>query len=285
MNVMVRKLSLRVLDAAAASFDAELQQLIAFEVAQDADVDSTVASIIADVRARGNAALIDYTRRFDRLDVARADALEISHAELLAAFDRIAPADRDALTAAATRIRAFHERQRTEGFSFRESNGTELGQRVTPLDRVGLYVPGGKAAYPSSVLMNAIPAQVAGGREIVVAVPTPGGVRNPLVLAAAHLAQVARVFTIGGAQAIAALAYGTATIPAVDKICGPGNAYVAAAKRRVFGTVGIDMIAGGSEILVIADATANPDWVVLDLFSQAEHDELAQAILLTPGQR
>src|SRR2546429_1049360 len=229
MNVMVRKLSLRVLDAAAASFDAELQQLIAFEVAQDADVDSTVASIIADVRARGNAALIDYTRRFDRLDVARADALEISHAELLAAFDRIAPADRDALTAAATRIRAFHERQRTEGFSFRESNGTELGQRVTPLDRVGLYVPGGKAAYPSSVLMNAIPAQVAGGREIVVAVPTPGGVRNPLVLAAAHLAQVARVFTVGCVQAIAALAYGTATIPAVVLIFGAGDADVAAA--------------------------------------------------------
>src|SRR5205807_7710129 len=266
-------------------FDAELERLIAFEVAQDADVDSAVASIIDDVRARGDAALIDYTRRFDGLDVARAEELEIPHADLREAFDRIGPADRDALAAAAMRIRAFHERQKTGGFTFRESNGTELGQRVTPLDRVGLYVPGGKAAYPSSVLMNAIPAQVAGVREIVVAVPTPGGTRNPLVLAAAYLAQVTRVFTIGGAQAIAALAYGTATIPAVDKICGPGNAYVAAAKRRVFGTVGIDMIAGASEILIIADETANPDWVALDLFSQAEHDELAQAILLTPDRR
>jgi histidinol dehydrogenase len=285
MNTVIQALPLRILDSAARDFDDQLERLIAFEVAQDAEIDSAVASIIDDVRARGDAALIDYTRRFDGLDVARADALEITGAELSAAFDRIAPADRDALAAAATRIRIFHERQKTDGFTFREPNGTELGQRVTPLDRVGLYVPGGKAAYPSSVLMNAIPAQVAGVREIIVAVPTPGGVRNPLVLAAAHLAQVTRVFTIGGAQAIAALAYGTATIPAVDKICGPGNAYVAAAKRRVFGTVGIDMIAGASEIVVIADATANPDWVVLDLFSQAEHDEMAQAILLTPDQR
>jgi histidinol dehydrogenase len=276
---------LRILDSAARDFEAQLEQLIAFEVAQDADVDKIVASIIDDVRARGDAALIDYTRRFDGLDVVQAAALEIPHAHLHEAFDRIADVDRDALAAAAMRIRAFHERQKTDGFTFREPNGTELGQRVTPLDRVGLYVPGGKAAYPSSVLMNAIPAQVAGVREIIVAVPTPGGARNPLVLAAAHLAQVTHVFTIGGAQAIAALAYGTATIPAVDKICGPGNAYVAAAKRRVFGMVGIDMIAGVSEILVIADSTANPDWVALDLFSQAEHDELAQAILLTPDQR
>jgi histidinol dehydrogenase len=285
MNTVTLALPLRILDSAARDFEAQLEQLIAFEVAQDADVDKTVASIIDDVRARGDAALIDYTRRFDGLDVARAEALEIPRADLHEAFDRIAHADRDALAAAAMRIRVFHERQKTDGFTFREPNGTELGQRVTPLDRVGLYVPGGKAAYPSSVLMNAIPAQVAGVREIIVAVPTPGGARNPLVLAAAHLAQVTRVFAIGGAQAIAALAYGTATIPAVDKICGPGNAYVAAAKRRVFGTVGIDMIAGVSEILVIADATANPDWVALDLFSQAEHDELAQAILLTPDHR
>src|SRR5438876_7924045 len=284
MNVMVRKLSLRVLDAAAASFDAELQQLIAFEVAQDADVDSAVASIIADVRARGNAALIDYTRRFDRLDVARADALEISHAELLAAFDRIAPADRDALTAAATRIRAFHERQRTEGFSFRESNGTELGQRVTPLDRVGLYVPGGKAAYPSSVLMNTNPAKIAGVRELIMCVPTPRGERNPLVLAAAAIAGVDRVFAIGGAQAIAALAYGTQTIPPADKIVGPGNAWAVAAKRRVFGTVGIDMISGPTEILVICDGETAPDWIAMDLFSQAEHHETSQAILVSPDK-
>ncbi len=193
------------------------------------------------------------------------------------------PADqRDALTRAAARIRSYHERQKAGGWSFTEADGTELGQRVTPLDRVGIYVPGGKAAYPSSVLMNAIPAQVAGVREIVMVVPTPDGVRNPLVLAAASLAGVTRVFTIGGAQAIAALAFGTQTVPAVDKICGPGNAYVAAAKRRVFGTVGIDMVAGVSEIVVVADGTANPDWVALDLFSQAEHDEMAQAILLTP---
>ena len=280
----MKPFSIRVLDAAAPGFDAELERLIAFEVAQDDDVEAAVAAIVRDVRARGDAALIDHTRRFDRLDVDDVAALEIPRAELAATFDRIAAAERDALTAAATRIRAFHERQKTDGFSFRESTGTELGQRVTPLDRVGLYVPGGKAAYPSSLLMNAIPAQVAGVREIIVAVPTPDGVRNPLVLAAAHLADVTRVFTMGGAQAIAALAYGTATIPAVDKICGPGNAYVAAAKRRVFGIVGIDMIAGVSEILVIADATGIPDWVALDLFSQAEHDELAQAILLTPDQ-
>ena len=285
MNTKTQSFSVRILDAAAANFDAELDRLTAFEIAQDADIDRTAAAIIADVRARGDAALLDYTRRFDRLDVDRADRLEISRPDLIAAFEQMTPADRGALTTAAARIRVFHERQKAESFSIRESSGTELGQRVTPLDRVGLYVPGGKAAYPSSVLMNAIPAQVAGVREIIIAVPTPDGVRNPLVLAAAHLVQATRVFAIGGAQAIAALAYGTATIPAVDKICGPGNAYVAAAKRRVFGTVGIDMIAGVSEILVIADATANPDWVALDLFSQAEHDEMAQAILLTPDRR
>ena len=285
MNPGTNAFEVRVLDASSANFDTELERLTAFEIAQDADIDRTAAAIIADVRARGDAALLDYTRRFDRFDVDRADRLEIARGDLVAAFEQMAPADRDALTTAAARIRVFHERQKAESFSVRESSGTELGQRVTPLDRVGLYVPGGKAAYPSSVLMNAIPAQVAGVRELVIAVPTPVGVRNPLVLAAAHLVQATRVFAIGGAQAIAALAYGTATIPAVDKICGPGNAYVAAAKRRVFGTVGIDMIAGVSEILVIADATANPDWVALDLFSQAEHDEMAQAILLTPDRR
>ena len=279
-----QSLSLRVLDASASGFDAELDRLIAFEVAQDAEVDATVAAIIADVRGRGDAALIEYTRRFDRLQVDDAAALEIRRDALDRAADSIDAADRDALTLAAARIRAFHEQQKTDDFRVRESDGTELGQRVTPLERAGLYVPGGKAAYPSSVLMNAIPARVAGVREIIVAFPTPDGVRNPLVLAAARIAGVDRVFTIGGAQSIAALAYGTATIPAVDKICGPGNAYVAAAKRRVFGVVGIDMIAGASEIVVIADASADPDWVALDLFSQAEHDEMAQAILLTPDK-
>jgi histidinol dehydrogenase len=275
-------LKLRVLDATLPAFDGELERLIAFEVAQDASVDTAVAAIVADVRARGDAALVDYTRRFDRFDVRDAASLEITQRDMRAAFEALPAKEREALGQAASRIRAFHEKQKSGGFAFREADGTELGQRVTPIDRVGLYVPGGKAAYPSSVLMNAIPAQVAGVTEIVMVVPTPGGVRNSLVLAAAHLAGVARAFAIGGAQAIAALAYGTATIPAVDKICGPGNAYVVAAKRRVFGTVGIDMIAGVSEILVIADASANPDWVALDLFSQAEHDEMAQAILLTP---
>ena len=282
MNAGASGLRLRVLDTGADGFDADLERLIAFEAAQDPAIDATVAEIIADVRIRGDAALVLYTLRFDCFDVREAALLEIGAETMRSAFAALPAPDRNALAAAAARIRTFHERQKSAGFSFREPDGTELGQRVTPLDRVGLYVPGGKAAYPSSVLMNAIPAQVAGVREIVMASPAPGGVRNPLVLAAAHLAGVTRAFSIGGAQAIAALAYGTATVPAVDKICGPGNAYVAAAKRRVFGTVGIDMVAGVSEILIIADATAHPDWVALDLFSQAEHDELAQAILLTP---
>jgi histidinol dehydrogenase len=282
VNAALPALHLRVLDTAAPDFDRVLERLIAFEAAQDPAVDTAVAAIVGDVRARGDAAVIEYTRRFDRLDVPNAAALEISPATLQDAYDALGEPEKSALKIAAARIRAYHERQRSAGFSFREPDGTELGQRVTPLDRVGLYVPGGKAAYPSSVLMNAIPARVAGVREIILVVPTPDGIRNPLVLAAAHLAGVTRMFTVGGAQAIAALAYGTATIPAVDKICGPGNAYVAAAKRLVFGTVGIDMVAGASEILVIADATARPDWIALDLFSQAEHDEMAQAILLTP---
>ena len=209
-------------------------------------------------------------------------ALEITAAEMQAAYASLPTAQSDALGTAAARVRRYHELQKGRDWSFTEADGTEMGQRVTPLDRVGVYVPGGKAAYPSSVLMNVIPAHVAGVREIVMVVPTPEGVRNPLVLAAAHLAGVTRAFTIGGAQAVAALAYGTETIPAVDKICGPGNAYVAAAKRRVFGAVGIDMVAGVSEILIIADATANPDWIALDLFAQAEHDEMAQALLVTP---
>ncbi len=275
-------LTLRRLDTAAPGFDAALGALVAFESAQDAAIDAAVAAIVADVRARGDAAVLEYTQRFDRLAVAEAAALEIPAAAMRAAFDGLPADQRAALVRAAERVRAFHERQKGQGFRVTEADGSELGQRVTPLDRVGIYVPGGKAAYPSSVLMNAIPAQVAGVAEIVMVVPTPDGVRNPLVLAAAHLAGVTRAFTVGGAQAVAALAYGTATIPAVDKICGPGNAYVAAAKRRVFGVVGIDMVAGVSEIVVVADATANPDWVALDLFSQAEHDEMAQAILLTP---
>jgi histidinol dehydrogenase len=275
-------LVMRRLATTDAGFDAALTALVAFEAAQDAQVDAAVAAIIADVRARGDAAVLDCTRRFDRLDAATVAALEISAAQMREAYAGLAPNQRDALAFAAARIRAFHERQKGTAFEFTEADGTRLGQRVTPLDRVGIYVPGGKAAYPSSVLMNAIPAQVAGVREIVMVVPTPDGVRNPLVLAAAHLAGVTRAYTIGGAQAVAALVYGTQSIAAVDKICGPGNAYVAAAKRRVFGAVGIDMVAGVSEILIIADATANPDWVALDLFSQAEHDEMAQAILLSP---
>ena len=242
-------LILRRLDTAAPGFDRELAALIAFEAAQDPAIDATVARIVADVRARGDAALLDYTAQFDRLQAPSVAALEISAAELRQAFDALPAEQRTALETAATRVRAFHERQKIPSWTYRDDTGCELGQQVTPLDRVGLYVPGGKAAYPSSVLMNAIPAHVAGVAEIVMVVPTPDGVRNPLVLAAAHLAGVGRVFTIGGAQAVAALAYGTATIPAVDKICGPGNAYVAAAKRRVFGAVGIDMVAGVSEIL------------------------------------
>ncbi|MEP7183584.1 MAG: histidinol dehydrogenase [Betaproteobacteria bacterium] len=282
MNAPPAALTIRRLDSAAPGFDADLAALIAFESAQDPAVDVAVAGIIADVRARGDAAVLEYTAKFDRLAAQSVAALEITAAAMGAAFAGLPDAQRAALETAAARVRAYHERQKLVSWTYRDPDGSEFGQQVTPLDRVGVYVPGGKAAYPSSVLMNVIPAHVAGVAEIVMVVPTPDGVRNPLVLAAAHLAGVSRVFTIGGAQAVAALAYGTATIPAVDKICGPGNAYVAAAKRRVFGAVGIDMVAGVSEILVIADATAHPDWVAMDLFSQAEHDELAQAILVTP---
>ncbi|MEO8751811.1 MAG: histidinol dehydrogenase [Casimicrobiaceae bacterium] len=275
-------LSVRHLDTANPGFGDALGALIAFESAQDAEVDAVVAAIIHDVRARGDAAVLEYTERFDRLAAPTVAMLEIPQSAMREALASLPADQRDALTQAAARVRTYHERQKSGGWSFTEADGTELGQRVTPLDRVGIYVPGGKAAYPSTVLMNAIPAQVAGVREIVMMVPTPDGVRVPLVLAAAHLAGVTRAFTIGGAQAIAALAYGTQTVPAVDKICGPGNAYVAAAKRRVFGTVGIDMVAGVSEVVVVADSSANPEWIAADLFAQAEHDELAQAILLTP---
>ncbi len=283
MNAAVpTALALRRLDTSAPSFDADLASLIAFEAAQDPSIDVAVAAIIADVRARGDAALIDYTARFDRLRVSSGADLEITPADMQAALASLPGGQRGALETAAMRIRAYHERQKLASWTYRDADGSVYGQQVTPLDRVGVYVPGGKAAYPSSVLMNVIPARVAGVADIVMVVPTPDGVRNPLVLAAAHLAGVTRAFTIGGAQAIAALAYGTATVPAVDKICGPGNAYVAAAKRRVFGTVGIDMVAGVSEVLVIADSSAHADWVAMDLFAQAEHDELAQAILVTP---
>ena len=263
-------------------FDARLAALTRLEASQDEAVDRAVAAIVADVRARGDAAVLEYTRRFDRVEAASVADLEIPRPERERALAGLDPAVREALGAAAARIRSYHERQRAESWSYAEADGTVLGQRVTPLDRVGLYVPGGKAAYPSSVLMNALPAKVAGVGELVMCVPTPDGERNPLVLAAASLAGVDRVFAIGGAQAVAALAYGTATVPAVDKIVGPGNAYVAAAKRRVFGTVGIDMVAGPSEILVICDGSTDPDWIAMDLFSQAEHDEVAQAILLAP---
>ena len=272
---------LRKLDSSAPGFDAALARLTAFDT-QDAGVEAAVASIVADVRMRGDAAVLEYTARFDRVDAPSVGALSIQPTELEAAFQALAAPEREALLIATARIRAFHERQRAESWTFTEADGTRLGQRVTPIARVGLYVPGGKAAYPSSVLMNALPAQVAGVSEIVMVVPTPDGARSPLVLAAAHLSGITRAFAIGGAQAIAALAYGTATIPAVDKIVGPGNAYVAAAKRRVFGVVGIDMIAGPSEIVIIADASVHPDWVAMDLFAQAEHDEGAQAILISP---
>ncbi len=275
-------LQLNLLDTRSADFQARLAPLLAFEATQDESIERAAADIVADVRRRGDEAVLEYTRRFDRLAVERISALEVSRAELEAAFAGLAHAPREALVHAAGRIRSYHERQLGESWTYVEEDGTKLGQQVTPLDRVGIYVPGGKAAYPSSVLMNAMPARVAGVKQIVMMTPTPGGERNSLVLAAAALCGVDRVFTIGGAQAIGALAYGTATVPRVDKIVGPGNAYVAAAKRRVFGEVGIDMVAGPSEILVLCDGRTNPDWVAMDLFSQAEHDELAQAILLSP---
>jgi histidinol dehydrogenase len=270
------------LDTAQPDFDARLAALLAWEASQDAAIEQAVAQIVRDVRLRGDAAVLDFTSRFDRLSLSDAAALELPRAELNAALAALPAAPRAALESAAARVRSYHEHQRAESWSYVEADGTRLGQKIGPIDRVGLYVPGGKAAYPSSVLMNALPAKVAGVPELIMVCPTPDGVRNPMVLAAAAIAGVDRVFTIGGAQAIAALAYGTATIPAVDKIVGPGNAYVAEAKRRVFGTVGIDMIAGPSEILIICDGHTDPDWIAMDLFSQAEHDELAQSILLSP---
>jgi histidinol dehydrogenase len=269
------------LSTAQEDFWKRLEKLTSFDAVLDEEVERTVAAILADVRERGDAAVLDYTERFDRVKAARVADLELPRRELEKARAQLERGQRDALEAAAARIHAFHERQLAESWQFTEPDGTMLGQRLTAVGRAGLYVPGGKAAYPSSVLMNALPAKVAGVGELFMVVPTPGGERNPLVLAAAAIAGVDRVFTVGGAQAIAALAYGTQTIPQVDKIVGPGNAYVAAAKRRVFGTVGIDMVAGPSEILVICDGSTDPDWIAMDLFSQAEHDEAAQAILVS----
>jgi histidinol dehydrogenase len=269
----------------AAGFDAEFKARLHWSAEADAAIEKVVADILADVQARGDAAVLEYTHRFDGLHAASVAELELTQATLKAAFEALPAAQRDALDAAARRVRSYHEAQKKasgESWTYRDADGNLLGQKVTPLDRVGIYVPGGKATYPSSVLMNAIPAQVAGVAEIIMVVPTPRGEQNAMVLAAAWIAGVTRVFTIGGAQAVAALAYGTQTVPPVNKITGPGNAYVAAAKRRVFGTVGIDMIAGPSEILVLADGSTPPDWVAMDLFSQAEHDELAQSILLCP---
>jgi histidinol dehydrogenase len=275
-------MKIRRLSTQDTSFNADLKALLAFETAQDDSVDVVVASILKDVKNRGDAAVLEYTNKFDKTNASNLKLLEISQKELRAALDGLQANSKAALEAAAGRIRNYHEKQVMQSWSYQEPDGTLLGQQITALDRVGLYVPGGKAAYPSSVLMNAIPAKVAGVGELIMVVPTPNGERNQLVLAAAAIAGVDHIFCIGGAQAVGALAYGTETIPQVDKITGPGNAYVAAAKRRVFGVVGIDMVAGPSEILVICDGKTNPDWIAMDLFSQAEHDELAQAILLSP---
>lgn len=281
MSLQIRKLSTQSSD-----FQAQLSEVLAFDSNEDQAIETAAMTILADVKARGDAAVIEYTNRFDRLDAQNMNALEISLDACHAMLKTLPSEQREALQAAADRIQSFHERQWQEngkhGFSYTEADGTMLGQKITPLDRVGIYVPGGKAAYPSSVLMNAIPAKVAGVPEIIMVVPTPDGVQNELVLAAAAIVGVDRIFAVGGAQAVGALAYGTDTVPQVDKIVGPGNAFVASAKRRVFGTVGIDMIAGPSEILVLCDGTTDPDWVAMDLFSQAEHDELAQSILVCP---
>jgi histidinol dehydrogenase len=273
---------LRRLDTAQPDFDAQLAGLLAFDSAQDARIDSDVAEILAAVKKDGDAAVLAYTHRFDRLQAVSVAALEVPRAEWRRARKRISRPLRAALEMAVRRVRIYHEKQLTDSWRYRDADGAELGQRVTPLDRVGVYVPGGKAAYPSSVIMNVLPAKVASVREIIMTVPTPDGERNELVLAAAAICGVDRMFTIGGAQAIAALAYGTQTVPAVDKIVGPGNAYVASAKRQVFGTVGIDMVAGPSEVVVVSDGKSDADWVAMDLMAQAEHDELAQAILITP---
>lgn len=270
------------LDSSQADFAEQMDQLLAWEAVSDTKVNDVVNEILQRVRTEGDAAVVDYTNRFDRTKVDSMAELEMSKERLQQALDNLPDDQRQALETAAERVRSYHERQKGESWQYTEADGTMLGQKVTPMDRVGLYVPGGKAAYPSSVIMNAIPAKVAGVEEIIMVVPTPGGEVNELVLAAACLSGVDRVFCVGGAQAVAALAYGTETVPKVDKIVGPGNIFVATAKRAVFGAVGIDMIAGPSEILVVCDGKTNPDWVAMDLFSQAEHDEDAQPILVSP---
>lgn len=272
------------LDTRDADFSERLTKLLQVDAEQDDAIEAACSRILHAIRSQGDIALLQFTRQFDRVEAADVAALEIPKSEWLTALAGLPAAQRQALETAAERVRNYHAHQRQESWSYTEADGTTLGQQITALDRVGLYVPGGKAAYPSSVLMNAIPAKVAGVKEVIMVTPTPGGLRNPMVLAAAAIAGVDRAFAIGGAQAVGALAYGTKTIPAVDKIVGPGNAYVAAAKRRVFGTVGIDMIAGPSEILIICDGKTPADWIAMDLFSQAEHDELAQAILLCPDE-
>ena len=283
------EIKVKRLNSKDAQFKDTLLSSLSLPMADDEAIDAVVVKILAEVKARGDEAVLTLTRQFDHLNVASVVELEISRKELEQAYQGLSVEQKNALDIAAQRVRAYHEKQKIEvgchSWEYKEADGTRLGQKVTALDRVGIYVPGGKAAYPSSVLMNAIPAKVAGVAEVIMVVPTPAGTRNPLVLAAAYLSGVDRVFTIGGAQAVGALAYGTKTIPPVDKIVGPGNAYVAAAKRRVFGIVGIDMIAGPSEILILCDGASNPDWIAMDLFSQAEHDELAQSILLCPDEK
>ena len=283
------EIKVKRLNSKDAQFKGTLLSSLSLPMADDEAIDAVVVKILAEVKARGDEAVLAFTKQFDHLNVASVVELEISRKELEQAYQGLSVEQKNALDIAAQRVRAYHEKQKIEAgchsWEYKEADGTRLGQKVTALDRVGIYVPGGKAAYPSSVLMNAIPAKVAGVAEVIMVVPTPAGTRNPLVLAAAYLSGVDRVFTIGGAQAVGALAYGTKTIPPVDKIVGPGNAYVAAAKRRVFGIVGIDMIAGPSEILILCDGASNPDWIAMDLFSQAEHDELAQSILLCPDEK
>jgi histidinol dehydrogenase len=283
------EIKVKRLNSKDAQFKEVLLSSLSLPMADDEAIDAVVVKILAEVKARGDEAVLAFTKQFDHLNVTSVIELEISRKELEQAYQGLSVEQKNALDIAAQRVRAYHEKQKIEAgchsWEYKEADGTRLGQKVTALDRVGIYVPGGKAAYPSSVLMNAIPAKVAGVAEVIMVVPTPDGARNPLVLAAAYLSGVDRVFTIGGAQAVGALAYGTKTIPPVDKIVGPGNAYVAAAKRRVFGIVGIDMIAGPSEILILCDGASNPDWIAMDLFSQAEHDELAQSILLCPDEK
>lgn len=277
-------ISIRRFRSDQADFSQQMDELLAWDSVSDASVQETVTNIVNDVRARGDDALIEYTNRFDRMSVSSMVDLELTQKQLQDALDGLDEAKRNALLVAAQRVRDYHDKQKQDSWQYSEADGTVLGQKVTPMDRVGIYVPGGKAAYPSSVLMNAIPAHVAGVSEIIMVVPTPDGELNQLVLAAAAAAGVTRVFTVGGAQAVAALAYGTATVPKVDKVVGPGNIFVATAKRMVFGAVGIDMIAGPSEILVVCDGKTNPDWIAMDLFSQAEHDEDAQSILVATDE-